>query len=249
VTAATAGAGQPDPGRTAPGRADAGRTGADRICLEQADAGPIGALGHIGIVPIVVIDDADLAAPLAEALLEAGIAGAEVTLRTPAALCALGIMAGYPGFAAGAGTVLDPGQVAAAADAGAQYAVSPGFDPDVVAACLGRSLPVLPGAVTATEIQQVRRAGLRACKFFPAEVAGGLRALSALAGPFPDMRFVPTGGIGPANAAEYLAAPCVLAVGGSWMVPRELIAGRRWDRIRELAAQAAVLAATRRRSR
>jgi 2-dehydro-3-deoxyphosphogluconate aldolase/(4S)-4-hydroxy-2-oxoglutarate aldolase len=189
------------------------------------------------------------AAPLAEALLAGGIAGAEVTLRTPAAFDALAVMARYPGFTAGAGTVLNPEQVAAAADAGAQYAVSPGFDPDVVAACVGRSLPVLPGAVTATENQQVRRAGLRACKFFPAEAAGGLRTLSALAAPFPDMRFVPTGGIGPENAAGYLAAPFVLAVGGTWMVTRELIADARWDRIRELAAQAAALAAGRQRSR
>ena len=212
-------------------------------------AAPIDALGAIGIIPVVVIDDVGHAAPLAEALLAGGIAGAEVTLRTSAALGALAVMARYPGFTAGAGTVLNPEQVAAAADAGAQYAVSPGFDPDVVAACLGRSLPVLPGAVTATEIQQVRRAGLRACKFFPAEAAGGLRTLSALAAPFPDMRFVPTGGIGRQNAAGYLAAPFVLAVGGTWMVTRELIADGRWDRIRELAAQAAALAAGRQRSR
>ena len=226
-----------------------GRTDADRSDADRTDSGPIGALGRMGIVPVVVIDDAGQAAPLAEALLEAGIAGAEVTLRTPAALGALAVMARYPGFAAGAGTVLDPGQVAPAADAGAQYAVSPGFDPDVVAACLDRSLPVLPGAVTATEIQQVRRAGLRACKFFPAEAAGGLRTLAALAGPFPDMRFVPTGGIGPGKAARYLTAPYVLAVGGTWMVTRELIAGRHWDRIRELAAQAAALAADRQLTR
>ncbi|MGO8958861.1 MAG: bifunctional 4-hydroxy-2-oxoglutarate aldolase/2-dehydro-3-deoxy-phosphogluconate aldolase [Streptosporangiaceae bacterium] len=239
MTPATAGTGRTDANRTDARRTDAGRT----------DGGPIGALRRMGIVPVVVIDDAGQAAPLAEALLEAGIAGAEVTLRTPAALGALAVMTRYPGFVAGAGTVLDQGQVAAAADAGAQYAVSPGFDPDIVAACLGRSLPVLPGAVTATEIQQVRRAGLRACKFFPAEAAGGLRTLSALAGPFPDMWFVPTGGIGPANAADYLAAPCVLAVGGTWMVTRELIAGRHWDRIRELAAQAAALAVDRQLTR
>lgn len=215
---------------------------------DRTGSGLIEALGRMGIVPVVVIDDAGQAAPLAEALIEGGIAGAEVTLRTPAALAALTVMASYPGFAAGAGTVLDPEQVAAAADAGARYAVCPGFDPDVVAACQDRALPVLPGAVTATEIQRVRRAGLRACKFFPAEAAGGLRTLTALAGPFPDMRFVPTGGIGPANAAGYLAAPFVLAVGGTWMVTRELIAGGRWDRISERAARAAALAAGRQRS-
>jgi 2-dehydro-3-deoxyphosphogluconate aldolase / (4S)-4-hydroxy-2-oxoglutarate aldolase len=158
VTPATAGMGRTDANRTDAGRTDAGRT----------DGGPIGALRRMGIVPVVVIDEAGQAAPLAEALLETGIAGAEVTLRTPAALGALAVMTRYPGFVAGAGAVLDQGQVAAAADAGAQYGVSPGVDPDIVAACLGRSLPVLPGAVTATEIQQVRRAGLRACKFFRA---------------------------------------------------------------------------------
>lgn len=210
-----------------------------------AGCGPVGALGRMGIVPVVVIDDVGHAGPLAEALLEGGIAGAEITLRTPAALGALTVMARYPGFVAGAGTVLDPWQVAAAADAGARYVVSPGFDPEVVYACQVRSLAVLPGAVTATEIQRVRRAGLGACKFFPAEAAGGLRALSALAGPFPEMRFVPTGGISPANAGEYLAAPCVLAVGGTWMVTSELIASGRWDRIRELATQAAALVAGR----
>jgi 2-dehydro-3-deoxyphosphogluconate aldolase / (4S)-4-hydroxy-2-oxoglutarate aldolase len=210
---------------------------------DQVGAGAAGTNCRLRIVPVAVIDDVDAAAPLAEALLAGGIGGAEITLRTPAALGALAVMARYPGFVAGAGTVLDAWQVAAAADAGARFAVSPGFDPDVVDACQNHSLPVLPGAATATEIQQVRRAGLRACKFFPAEAAGGLRALSALAAPFPDMRFVPTGGLGPGNAGDYLAAPFVLAVGGTWMVPRELLAGRRWDRIRALAAQAAALAA------
>ncbi len=121
-------------GRSETGRTDAGRTDAVRTDAGRTDAGPLGALGRMGIVPVVVIDDAGHAAPLAEALLEAGIAGAEVTLRTPAALGALAVMARYPGFAAGAGTVLDQWQVAAAADAGAQYAVSPGFDP-VAASC------------------------------------------------------------------------------------------------------------------
>jgi 2-dehydro-3-deoxyphosphogluconate aldolase / (4S)-4-hydroxy-2-oxoglutarate aldolase len=168
-----------------------------------------------------------------------------VTLRSPAAMAALEIMAGFPGLLVGAGTVLDPGQVARAADAGARFAVSPGFDPLVVDACQARSLPVLPGAVTATEVQRVRRAGITVCKFFPAQAAGGLRTLSALAGPFPELRFVPTGGIGPATAARYLASPCVHAVGGSWMVARELVTAGQWDRIRELASQAAAIAASR----
>jgi 2-dehydro-3-deoxyphosphogluconate aldolase/(4S)-4-hydroxy-2-oxoglutarate aldolase len=207
---------------------------------------PIEILGSIGIIPVVVIDHAAQAAPLAEALIAGGIGTAEITLRTPAAIAALEIMAGYPGFLAGAGTLLDPAQVARVAGAGARFAVSPGFDPSVVDACQARAMPVIPGAVTATEIQKVRRTGVTVCKFFPAEATGGLRTLSALAGPFPEMRFVPTGGISPANAAGYLRAPCVHAIGGTWMVARELIVAGQWDQIRELTAQAAAIAAGRR---
>jgi len=209
---------------------------------------PVEILGTIGIVPVVVIDDPAKAAPLAKALLAGGIGAAEVTLRTSAALTAVEIMAGIPGFLAGVGTVLDPGQVAQAADAGARFAVSPGFDPEIVEACQSRALPVLPGVLTATEVQRVRRAGLTVCKFFPAEAAGGLRMLSALAAPFPEIRFVPTGGIGPANASGYLDAPFVHAIGGTWLVARELIAAARWDRIRALTAEAAAIAASRRTS-
>jgi 2-dehydro-3-deoxyphosphogluconate aldolase / (4S)-4-hydroxy-2-oxoglutarate aldolase len=188
-------------------------------------ADPLGALGIMRIVPVVVIDDA--------------------ALRTPAALAALAVIAAHGGLLAGAGTMLEPGQVAQAADAGARFAVSPGFDPDIIEACRAQSLPILPGAATATEIQQVRRAGLRTCKFFPAEACGGLNALTALSGPFPDMRFIPTGGIDPSNAPDYLDHPCVHVIGGNWMVPRELISEGRWDRIRQLCRQAAQIAASR----
>ena len=205
----------------------------------------IDALGILGVIPVVVIDDVAQAAPLTEALIDGGLYGAEITLRTPAALPALAVMAGYDGFLVGAGTVLEPEQVAQVADVGAHFAVSPGFDPGLVDACQARSLPVMPGAVTATEIQQVRRAGLRTCKFFPAEASGGLAALTALSGPFPDMRFVPTGGIGPSNAPGYLDCPCVHAIGGTWMVARDLIAEGRWDRIRQLSVEAAKIAACR----
>lgn len=202
-------------------------------------ADPIGALGAIGVIPIVVIDDAAQAAPLAEALLSGGINGAEITLRTPAALAALAVMAACDGLLVGAGTLLEPQQAAQAADAGARFAVSPGFDPELLDACQAQSLPLLPGAATATEIQQVRRAGMRTCKFFPAESCGGLGALVALAGPFPEMRFVPTGGIGPSNVAGYLRLPSVHAVAGTWITPRDLIADGRWDLIRQRAAEAA----------
>lgn len=216
--------------------------------MSAATEDPVEILGTIGIIPIVVIDDPAKAAPLAEALLAGGVGVAEVTLRTSGALAAMEIMAGIPGFLVGAGTVLDPSQVAHVTEAGARFAVSPGFDPEIVEACQSRALPVLPGAHTATEVQRVRRAGLTVCKFFPAEAAGGVRMLSALAAPFPEVRFVPTGGIGPATAPGYFDAPFVHAIGGTWPVARELIAAARWDRIRTLTAEAAAMAAGRRKS-
>ncbi len=202
-------------------------------------ADPIDALGAVGVIPVVVIDAVAHAAPLAEALMSGGINGVEITLRTPAALAALEVMAGYDGLLAGAGTLLEPQQAAQAADAGARFAVSPGFDPELLDACRAQSLAFLPGAATATEIQRVLRSGVRTCKFFPAESCGGLGALTALAGPFPEMRFVPTGGIGPSNAAGYLRFPPVHAVAGTWLAPRDLVSGRRWDLIRQRAAEAA----------
>jgi 2-dehydro-3-deoxyphosphogluconate aldolase / (4S)-4-hydroxy-2-oxoglutarate aldolase len=202
-------------------------------------ADPIDALGAIGIIPVVVIDDATWAAPLAEAMVSGGISCAEITLRTPAALAALAVLAAFGGIMVGAGTVLEPHQAAQAADAGARFAVSPGFDPELLDACQAQSLPLLPGVVTATEIQRVRRAGLRICKFFPAESCGGQGAITALAGPFPEMRFVPTGGIGPSNAAGYLRLPSVHAVAGTWLAPRDLMSQGRWDLIRQRAAEAA----------
>ncbi len=212
---------------------------------DPATAAPIDALGPIGVIPVVIIDDASLARPLAEALAEGGIRCAEITLRTRAALPALAAMAACDGFLAGAGTLLSPGQAADAASAGARFAVSPGFDQELLQACMAQALPLLPGAATATEIMRVHRAGIRTCKFFPAESSGGQVALKALSGPFPEMRFVPTGGIDAANAPGYLNLPCVHAVGGSWLVAPGLLAARRWDRIRELSAQAAAIAAAR----
>lgn len=209
---------------------------------------PIDALGAIGVIPVVVIDDAAQAAPLAEALMSAGINGAEITLRTPAARSALAVMAAYDGLLVGAGTLLEPqqaAQAAQAADAGARFAVSPGFDPELLDACQAQSLPLLLGVATATEIQRVLRAGVRTCKFFPAESCGGLGALAALAGPFPGMRFVPTGGIGPSNAAGYLRFPSVHAVAGTWLAPRDLMSEGRWDLIRQRAAEAAQIVRTR----
>jgi 2-dehydro-3-deoxyphosphogluconate aldolase/(4S)-4-hydroxy-2-oxoglutarate aldolase len=143
----------------------------------------------------------------------------------------------------GAGTVLDVGQAERAVEAGARFIVSPGFDDEVVRRCQELSVPVLPGVATATEIQRARRAGLRVVKFFPAETLGGVGALDALSAPFPDMRFIPTGGISPGNLQPYLACSVVLAVGGSWMVPRQLIASRDWAQVTRLAREAAQLVA------
>ena len=195
-------------------------------------------LGSIGVVPVVVLDDADGAGPLADALLAGGLGCAELTLRTPAAEHAVAAMAGRADLLVGVGTVFEPEQAERCVAEGARFVVSPGYDDAVVERCQALGVPVLPGVATATELLRARRAGLRAVKFFPAETSGGLAGLRALAAPFHDMRFVPTGGIGPANAEGYLRTAAVLAVGGSWMVPRELLRARRWDEISRLSALA-----------
>ncbi|MDI1290629.1 MAG: bifunctional 4-hydroxy-2-oxoglutarate aldolase/2-dehydro-3-deoxy-phosphogluconate aldolase [bacterium] len=194
------------------------------------------------VIPVVVINDESDAAPLAEALKAAGLPSAEVTLRTPAALAALRIMAEDPEFMVGAGTVTRPEQVELAAFAGARYIVSPGFSADVVRSCQIGGLPVLPGIATATELQQATIWGLGHVKFFPAAAAGGVAMIKALSAPFPDVRFVPTGGVSLDSMADYLAVPSVLAIGGSWMVSQDLIARREFGRITELAAEAVELA-------
>jgi 2-dehydro-3-deoxyphosphogluconate aldolase / (4S)-4-hydroxy-2-oxoglutarate aldolase len=174
-----------------------------------------GQLATVRVIPVVVLDDSAAAAPLAGALADAGLPCAEITLRTAAGEAAIAIMAQQRNLLVGAGTVLDASQAEHAAQAGARFIVSPGFDEEVVRRCQELSVPVLPGAATATEIQRARRAGLRVIKFFPAETLGGVNALDALSAPFPDMRFIPTGGIGPGNVQAYLARSVVLAVGGA----------------------------------
>src|SRR5215510_4772898 len=202
-----------------------------------------GQLATIRIIPVIVLDDSAAAAPLADALVDAGLPCAEITLRTAAGEAAIGIMAQQRNLLVGAGTVLDAGQAEHAVEAGARFIVSPGFDDEVVRRCQELSVAVLPGAATATEIQRARRAGLRVVKFFPAETLGGVHALDALSAPFPDMRFIPTGGISPGNLQPYLARNVVLAVGGSWMVPRQLIADRDWPQVTRLAREAVRLVA------
>jgi 2-dehydro-3-deoxyphosphogluconate aldolase/(4S)-4-hydroxy-2-oxoglutarate aldolase len=194
------------------------------------------------LVPVVVLDDADDAGPLAEALVGGGLPVAEITFRTAAAPDAIRVMAGRGDVLVGAGTVVTPEQVDQAVAAGAQYLVSPGTVRAVVERAQEHGVPVLPGAVTATEVQAALELGLDTVKFFPAGTSGGSAAIAALAAPFGGVRFVPTGGVGPANLDEYLALPCVAAVGGSWMVPRDRVRAGDLAGVRALVADAVALA-------
>ncbi|WP_275464918.1 bifunctional 4-hydroxy-2-oxoglutarate aldolase/2-dehydro-3-deoxy-phosphogluconate aldolase [Streptomyces noursei] len=194
------------------------------------------------VLPVVVLDDAADAVPLARALVAGGLPAIEVTLRTPAALDALRAVADeVPRAVVGAGTVLDPGQVAAARAAGARFLVSPGWSPRLLGALRDSGLPFLPGVSTASEVVTLLDEGVTEMKFFPAEAAGGTRYLKSLAAPLPRARFCPTGGIGLASAPSYLALPNVGCVGGTWMLPADALAARDWARIEALARQAAAL--------
>ena len=194
-------------------------------------------------VPVVTIERAEDAVPLARALLSGGMRVIEVTLRTEAALAAIrAIAAEAPEMAAGAGTCLKAADLAEAAASGAKFAVSPGFTTELAAAAKRHAdLPWLPGIATASEAMQAMSAGHRHLKFFPAESMGGVRALKDLHGPFPGLRFCPTGGVGLDNAASYLALPNVVAVGGSAVAPRDAIAKGDWARVTGLARQGAAL--------
>jgi len=196
-------------------------------------------LADLRVVPVVVLDRADDAAPLADALAGGGIGCMEITFRTAAAADAIALVAGRDDVVVGAGTVTTAAQAVTAIDAGSRFIVSPGFDEGVAVVCRERGVAYLPGVATATEIMRARAAGVAVLKLFPAEAIGGLATLKALAAPFPDVRFVPTGGVDEARAAEYLAHPAVLAVGGSWMVPRDAVNAGDWARIKELARGAA----------
>jgi 2-dehydro-3-deoxyphosphogluconate aldolase/(4S)-4-hydroxy-2-oxoglutarate aldolase len=194
------------------------------------------------VMPVVTIDDARQAPALAGALVAGGVRAIEVTLRTPAGLEAIrAISAEVPQAVAGAGTVLSPADLAAAAAAGARFAVSPGATPALLEAAAGGPLPYLPAIATASELMRVMEAGFAAAKFFPAAQAGGPAALRALAGPFADIRFCPTGGVDAANARDYLALPNVLCVGGSWIASREAIARGDFAVIERLAREATAL--------
>jgi len=197
-----------------------------------------------GVVPVVELPAAELAVPLAEALLAGGLSCVEITFRTPAAREGLAaIREAHPEILLGAGTVLEEEQVYTAVEAGADFAVAPGTSPEVVRAAQRRGLPMLAGTCTPSDVEHARRLGLRLLKFFPAEPVGGAPYLRALCGPYRDVRFVPTGSITPATLPEYLAIPQVVACGGSWMVKPELLQAGDWGRVTELAWKAAALVA------
>jgi 2-dehydro-3-deoxyphosphogluconate aldolase / (4S)-4-hydroxy-2-oxoglutarate aldolase len=200
-------------------------------------------LGARRIVPVVVLAELAAALPLARALRDGGLPVAEVTFRTEAAPAALRALAAEGDILVGAGTVVRPDQVDVAVAAGARFIVTPGLSRGVVARCNELSVPVIPGVATATEVMAALDLGCELLKFFPAETSGGAAALRALGGPFPDVRFVPTGGITAANAADYLALGSVVAVGGSWMVAPSLIAAGDFAAIARLTAEAVRLAA------
>ncbi|MBI5952293.1 MAG: bifunctional 4-hydroxy-2-oxoglutarate aldolase/2-dehydro-3-deoxy-phosphogluconate aldolase [Chloroflexi bacterium] len=193
----------------------------------------------IGIIPVLEIDSAARAVPVAEALSAGGLPIAEVTLRTDAAIESIHRIADdVPSVIVGAGTVINRDQAKAACDAGAQFLVSPGMAEDVVIWAVKNQIPVLAGAVTPTEIMRGLNLGLTLLKFFPSETLGGLKAIKAISDPFPQVRFIPTGGIRLENLAEYLRMEKVHAVGGSWMAKRSMIAEGRFNEIQRVAGEA-----------
>ena len=201
-----------------------------------------GLLDLAPVLPVVVIEDVADAVPLARALVAGGLPAIEVTLRTPVALDALRAIADQvSGAVVGAGTVLTPGQVKECVGAGARFLVSPGWTELLLEAMQGSGVPFLPGVSTTSEVVALLERGVREMKFFPAQASGGTAYLTALAGPLPQARFCPTGGIGVNSAPEYLALPNVGCVGGSWMIPADAVAARDWGRVEVLAREAAGL--------
>jgi len=193
------------------------------------------------LVPVIVLDDAGDAAPLAESLIKGGLPVAEVTMRTPAALDAMKEISKYSDVLLGAGTVCTADQVDQAVDAGACYIICPGLHEEVVQRCQELGVLVIPGAITPTDIAKAMSYGLDIVKFFPAESFGGAKTLKAMSAPYGDMRFVPTGGINAKNVSNYLAIPSVAACGGSWMVDRKLIQAGDFDKITTLVQDAVTL--------
>ncbi len=195
-------------------------------------------LESLQIIPVVALDDALMAGELADALCEGGLPCAEITLRTVAALDSIRNLAGRDDLLLGAGTVHGADQAEAAVDAGARFIVTPGFNPGTVRWCLDNEIPVFPGTSSPTDLEMALDFGLSVVKFFPAETLGGVRTLKAFAGPYGGIRFIPTGGIGPGNLADYLSLPQVLACGGSWMVKPDLLAAGDFAAVTRLAREA-----------
>jgi 2-dehydro-3-deoxyphosphogluconate aldolase/(4S)-4-hydroxy-2-oxoglutarate aldolase len=208
-----------------------------------SDQGVLGLLCAGGVVPVVVVEDIDHVRPLASALKRGGLPVAEVTFRTEASIRALRTLADDADLLVGAGTVIGPEQVDIARDAGARFVVSPGFSPRVVERCRELGMPVIPGVSTASEIIAALDHGCELLKFFPAEASGGAATIRALHGPFPQVRFIPTGGVSAANAHAYLGLPSVVAVGGSWMVATELLREGDFASVSRLAEEAVLVAA------
>lgn len=202
-------------------------------------------LANNPLIPVLVIDDPNHAIPVAEALLAGGISALEVTLRTPAALDVIERMvSALPEAIVGVGTVVRAPQFADAKNAGARFAVSPGISEKLASSANKINMPWLPGAVTASEMIWAMELGLEDLKFFPASVAGGAAALKGFSSVFPSLRFCPTGGVNATNMVDYLQLPCVMAVGGSWLVTTELMSTKSWSQITTLARQALAVAAT-----
>ena len=196
-------------------------------------------ISKIGIVPVVKIDRAEDALPLAKALCAGGLPCAEVTFRTDAAAEAIKIMTeNFPDMCVGAGTVLNAAQVDAAVAAGARFIVSPGLNPKTVKYCIEKGVPITPGTSSPSDIEQAIELGLEVVKFFPAEQSGGLAKIKAMAAPYVNMKFMPTGGINAKNLTSYLDFPKIIACGGSWMVPGDLINAGEWDKIEQLTREA-----------
>lgn len=192
-----------------------------------------------GVIPVVVLDDTAKALPTANALLAGGVSVMEITFRTAAAAGSIkAVSENCPEMLVGAGTVVTLDQCKQALECGAKFIVSPGFDPEVVSWCVERNIPITPGCVTPTEIMTAMKLGLNVVKFFPAGVYGGLKAMKALAAPFGGVKFIPTGGVDAKNLKEYLEAPFVHAVGGSWLCPKKEIAAGNFDAVTALCREA-----------
>ncbi len=196
------------------------------------------------VIPVIVLQRVEDAVPMARALLEGGVRVLEVTLRTPAGLGSIEAIArALPEAIVGAGTIRSAADARAAKDAGSRFGVSPGYTAEVGAACREAGLPLLPGVATSSEVMAAMADGINFLKFFPATAAGGIPMLKALAGPFPDVQFCPTGGITPETAPQFLALPNVKVCGGSWLTPADAIAAGDWARITQLAKAASALRA------